>query len=351
MMILGVVLHSAAIYTLNGTWRVHDGVAQSVIFDKLILGIHVFRMPCFFIISGLLFANSALRYGAVDAFKSRLPRLLIPFFSTLILFNTAESIIRFFAGGAQNLKIFFINEIASGRWIGHLWFLVFLQAYVLLASVLLGYFPSIGKLRLNSKFVIIIPIVAPLFDVARLAFGKFVPSIYSSVGMLSLNEWFHYLPFFSIGCLIGFDRELVSTFGIFRKLHIVLATACPFFIYSVLPSINHPTLARVTVEYVSSMLAWLICIALFWGAKRYLFNPSNFGKLISESSYSVYLLHQSIVVAIGAMLLSLSIPVWMKFAIVVIATFSLTLLLHSFLIRRNRLLALLFNGLLLRKTL
>lgn len=60
MMLLGVVLHSAASYTVNAErtpWPYQD--AQTTVgFDLLVFTIHIFRMPVFFLVAGFFGPSS-----------------------------------------------------------------------------------------------------------------------------------------------------------------------------------------------------------------------------------------------------------------------------------------------------
>src|SRR6185295_19682311 len=66
MMLLGLVLHSAASYvtiTLHEAWPFQDR-ARSGAFDLLVFTIHLFRMPTFFVMAGFFAALLYQREGA-----------------------------------------------------------------------------------------------------------------------------------------------------------------------------------------------------------------------------------------------------------------------------------------------
>src|SRR5688500_12766151 len=66
MMLLGLVLHSAASYTytpLRDAWPFHDPPGL-VAFEILLLFIHLFRMPAFFVVAGFFAALLYYRDGA-----------------------------------------------------------------------------------------------------------------------------------------------------------------------------------------------------------------------------------------------------------------------------------------------
>src|ERR671911_846280 len=84
MMLLGLVLHSAASYTqapLGSLWPYHDP-QTSVAFDLLIFFIHLFRMPVFFVVAGFFAALLYYRDGLAGFARNRVRRVLLP----LVLF-------------------------------------------------------------------------------------------------------------------------------------------------------------------------------------------------------------------------------------------------------------------------
>src|SRR5688572_28704841 len=84
MMLLGLVLHSAASYTytpLGAGWPVHDPPG-SVIFSLLLVFIHLFRMPAFFLVAGFFAALLYYRDGPRAFARNRARRVALP----LVLF-------------------------------------------------------------------------------------------------------------------------------------------------------------------------------------------------------------------------------------------------------------------------
>ncbi len=80
MMLLGLVLHSAASYTsrpLGAAWPYHDAQA-SPWFDLLGFIIHLFRMPVFFMVAGFFGALLFYRDGPGGMARNRLKRVLAP---------------------------------------------------------------------------------------------------------------------------------------------------------------------------------------------------------------------------------------------------------------------------------
>src|SRR5688572_20265148 len=80
MMLLGLVLHSAASYVtvpLRSAWPYQDR-ATSGICDLLVFSIHLFRMPVFFVVAGFFAALLYQREGSGGFLRHRIRRILLP---------------------------------------------------------------------------------------------------------------------------------------------------------------------------------------------------------------------------------------------------------------------------------
>ena len=75
-MLLGIVLHASLSYFESG-WAVNDGV-DSEFFAVLLIAIHGFRMPLFFLLSGYFTALLVERRGNTQTAKNRLLRITLP---------------------------------------------------------------------------------------------------------------------------------------------------------------------------------------------------------------------------------------------------------------------------------
>ena len=84
-MLLGIALH-AALSFYPTIWPVTDVTADiDGYFDEFVLAVHGFRMPLFFLLSGLFTALLWRRRGLSDLLRHRSRRLLFPFFAAVLL--------------------------------------------------------------------------------------------------------------------------------------------------------------------------------------------------------------------------------------------------------------------------
>lgn len=80
MMLLGLVLHAGASYTLRplgDSWPYQD-LRTSPVFDVLVYVIHLVRMPAFFAVAGFFAALLYARDGAAGMARNRAKRVLLP---------------------------------------------------------------------------------------------------------------------------------------------------------------------------------------------------------------------------------------------------------------------------------
>ena len=80
MMLLGLVIHSAMAYVTFPTDRVwpFKDPHPSAFFDILVMFIHTFRMPVFFVIAGFFAAFLYTTRGANTLFHNRAQRIALP---------------------------------------------------------------------------------------------------------------------------------------------------------------------------------------------------------------------------------------------------------------------------------
>jgi len=306
LMALIVVIHAANIYSMH-KWVIND-TQRSFSFEVLLAPLNVVTVPCFFLISGLLCAEGLRQKGTVSVFFDRIRRLGVPLIATALLLNSAQAAILSYFGRYQ-----FSDYYDDKGWLMHLWFLHDLLIYHV-ASIPLWAILNWLKFPRAPLWGGAIILVAPILSL--------IPGT------------FHHFGFFAFGMMYRPVRED----GSLRRL---AAWSVPLFLLACLGVTQGPSSVRPYWEAALSWSSSLICLEL---GNRFLNRPSNAFRTLSDASYSVYLIHHPIVVLLGLAFLSVSIPMVIKFALILIIAFGASLAAHHYLIRRNSLLGFLFNG-------
>jgi peptidoglycan/LPS O-acetylase OafA/YrhL/two-component sensor histidine kinase len=94
---------------------------------------------------------------------------------------------------------------------------------------------------------------------------------------------------------------------------------------------------------VANVFTWLGLMALLGYGRRYLSRSNRLLEWARDASYPIYILHQSVIVAVGYFAIQQAWHPWVKFAAVVTVTFVGCALIYEFAIRRSAVLRLIFG--------
>jgi glucan biosynthesis protein C len=153
-----------------------------------------------------------------------------------------------------------------------------------------------------------------------------------------------FLPFFLTGFICFARASLLDETIKVRAFDFIVLTAL-FVVKQVVHIENH-----YAVLFVEWMLwyqtAWTIGMLTVYLSKRFLDIESRLMRKVADAGYSIYLLHQIIVVALVTLFVGAVIPggIATKYVVVVAGTLILTFFLHHGLIARYRITRVLLNG-------
>ena len=325
---LGIVIHAAANHlaiTTTLPWRDSE---TSIIADLLSLIIHAFRMPLFFIISGLLLALMIKKYGPAETLKRRLRRLALPFIVfwpiifilTVLLIaafinvmNTGKielSIAPLMHPEDHNVKIHTL----------HLWFLYYLIWLSIIASIMPKVLRMLFKRRSQK---IMQALTHKIFEaIAGSIFGVFIlalPSASISTGykngiiqpdgslMINIIELLHHGIFFLFGYLLYHSyNSLNSRYSRYYKRYLIIAIVSTIGYLSFIASKSILNLSETLFNFASgyyyNCLAWLWSFAFLGLFSRYLSLPNKLLGYMAESAYWVYLIHMLGTIGFGVLL-------------------------------------------------
>jgi peptidoglycan/LPS O-acetylase OafA/YrhL len=85
---------------------------------------------------------------------------------------------------------------------------------------------------------------------------------------------------------------------------------------------------------LQALNAWAWILTLIGYAATYLNKPSKTLKYANEAVYPFYILHQTVIIALGYYLKNIEMSLFVKFSIMVIGTFGISWLIYEFGIRR-----------------
>ncbi|MBQ5947471.1 acyltransferase family protein [Massilia sp. ST3] len=364
MMWLGILLHVAINHTTGPSplpWR---DAQTSPIADLILIFIHAFRMPVFFILAGFFVALLVARRGPRAMLKHRMRRLALPFaifWPVLIVCTTVLMLVyvHIMARGTVGIDITLLAKKSAGASpfnTMHMWFLYYLIWFCVLTALLAPAWAALPArvhravdaafralaTRWWGVFFLTIPlaIVGSFYRAGVMASsGSFIPQ---------LPEIVHNGLFFVAGLLA--HRHQDALFPLLVKtcwhkaiagLAVFVAVVCAFVVFTSDPTrIPH---IEAGIAYLYNLTSWLWSFALIGLFLRYLPSQNRVLRYISESSYWVFLVHMLGTIGFGAMVYSLPLGVMSKMLLNVAATTAVCLLTYQLLVRHT-IVGVLLNG-------
>jgi glucan biosynthesis protein C len=300
--------------------------------------INPWRLPLLFLISGI-----ALRF-AID--KSRLTqfvprrfmRLFVPIvFGMLVicapqayfeLYSKGETGSDFWAFYGQYLDFDMEFSILTPTW-NHLWYLVYILAYTLAVVALLPLlrwldgpaeelFSWLGRGALGWR-LLLVPVL-PFLCYAWLLAPRF-PSTHAFY-----NDWANHAELFSIVLIGWFAAKSPALWGTVQRhlgpaivlaLGLLLVLAAARLTWgAVRADQGHATLMTL----LRTVFMWVAIVAMLGLAQRYLNRDGPVLRFLTEAVFPYYILHQTLIVAVGFWVGGLLLPVWQEAGIITVAT-------------------------------
>jgi len=355
MMWLGIVLHVAInhITTVSPLpWR---DPKTSPVADLLLLFIHSFRMPVFFVLAGFFVALLVERRGAGGMLKNRGLRLALPFtlfWPPLFVLTAVLSMvyIHLTVRGVPGLD----TALTPARQPGgspfntmHLWFLYQLFWFSVLAWAgvrLQRFVPARLRDAVARGFTLLAErrwgfavLALPLALV-----GSFYPSgiVMGSGSFLPpFSEWVQSGLFFVFGGYLYREQErLLALFAARCKGHALAGLA--FFVAAVMllgalrgkdaHPLPHP---EFWIAFVYNAASWLWSLALIGGFVRCMPRQNAVLAYLSQSSYWVYLVHMLGTIGFGILLFNAPFGALAKMGLNIAATSLAALASYQLLVR------------------
>jgi glucans biosynthesis protein C len=345
MMLLGIVLHAAALYLVSPPPHapVVTDPNKSLLMDGIFDLIHTFRMPCFFVLAGFFTALLVEKRGVAGALRNRVARIAMPFLagfftilplSLLFLVDFALSVrygLHDLLPAREDLVRLRADSQAAGMPQGipmlHLWFLLYLCYFCLL----IPFCRMLARWSLPYEARVLrflgSPSALPLFALVTAATlwpypGGYVFGEFIFLG-LSPPAFAYYGFFFVLGYLYHHYRAATARLaGYVGWCAALSAVLFPLAVY-----LSHLDYANAgaagihgTTVVVQALCTWTLIWLLVGIALRWFDRPTAWALYASQSAYWVYLLHLPVIGWMGWLLVPVDIHAVGKFTIVAVVT-------------------------------
>jgi glucan biosynthesis protein C len=348
--------HAACVFHPWSDFYIKNDQLSPLIAYIFVWSVGHWHMSLFFILAGASTYFALKKRSGVEYVKERVKRLFIPLiFGTFVLIppisylgllnhsGYSQSFIawlpNFFHLQTADLSGYFLG----GLTVGHLWFILHLFVYSLIALPLFLYFNRDAGLRWIRRIagVLMKPVVVFLLVPALLVPISKFPSV------LGGNPLF-YITFFILGFILMSDERLMDKIDSHRLILLLLGFVplAGFIVMSATNSwpANIPEWADGFMDaYRNAFVPWFFILALLAYGRRFLSFTNRFLKYFAEGAYPIYMLHQTVLVAIAFFVVQWGLGVGAKYAIIVALAFVGTILAYDILVRRTNITRFLFG--------
>jgi glucans biosynthesis protein C len=329
MMLLGVVLHSATMYsTIDGVWWLKDPSTGRWA-DTLIGFLHAFRLPAFFVMAGFFACLLKEKRGWQAMLENRMARLGLPFLVAMITifpFLKMISVYGYFAGRGLGPWAATLDWLGRGRFNatlepGHMWFLETLMWTILVALAVSRWLD-----RLEGGWFL--RVMTAWWGWAVMALVSYPTLLLTEVGLLDTPKGFTpnwhvvgaYLVFFAFGWGLYRNRAAIGAMrrGGWPEMLFALALLPPTIMGLIAQMENRDTRLwgpYLAVAALTAITAWLMIYGLLGLFLRKYSEASPLSRYLSDSAYWVYLAHPVALIVIQFPMMALPVHGSVKFVL------------------------------------
>lgn len=347
-MLAGVLFHAALAYSplMQPIWPMADR-ETSVAVDAVIWGLHLVRMPLFFVVAGFFAAWVIARRGGTALARQRVRRILLPFLVAWppVWWSMSAST----GWAAMNVQHPSFLLLLIRDWMqqpdppglppgtAHLWFLYYLLLFAVLHWVLrtleLG---RLGQRLLNAHPAWVL-LGLPLLLLPALAS---VSAPHPAPESLVPQFWaiIFFGAFFALGVLMHGQPGWIERVRPLAKW-LLPAVALVYLAFIWRLAADPAAADQLTAPWATAVLeaclsVWLAVLCLLAG-QRLLNRPNTVMRYLSQSAYWTYLLHLPLLFALQYLLMDLELHWPLKLGMASVVTLAVCLLSYQLLVRHT----------------
>ncbi len=308
-----------------------------------------FIMPLFFVLSAFASYYALKKRTGTIFLGERVQRLLVPLmvgiFSHIIFQVYIENLTlgQFTGSFWAFIPHYFDGWYAFGgnfAWMGlHLWYLLILFIFSVLALPLFQAFNratsfTVHLADIGAKSWGVYLLIIPLF-----LMELFVSYFPDSIGIRAFGGWspLTYLLFFIGGYLLATDGRYRTVIQKVRGISLALSLVTVFLGYILVVELGvAESRPEFLVVRVANAWAWLLTFLGF--ASHYLNHNNAFLRYANEAVLPFYILHQTVIVALGYLIRDWQLAVFPKYLFLAATSFVIIMVLYEWGVKRIRVL-------------
>jgi len=346
--ILVVLAHSAIAYMQNlaDFWYIYDSNV-SILMDLTVFLVDKFVMVLLFFIAGFFSLYSLTKMDLLSYLRKRFIRIGIPLMIGIVFFNPVVTYISKVTKKniVDDYASYWINDyFVEGIQLNYLWFLLVLLIFTVTLGFIYQYKKDIFNFTQSKDFsykpmLFVFTICLIIYFISTIITSDYDWFYIGNTRLLQPTRMIFYVTFFCLGVYAYKNHWFISNFSKKKSLYwfvlaFISAVVLGLFYNFYYPDLLYSTPLKIINSFLVCILTIFSIIALVCLFKNFLNIPSKIGRMISDNSYSIYLLHYPFVVFFQYYLLSYDMFFLFKFIIVFIFSLVLSLFLSKYFLRR-----------------
>jgi hypothetical protein len=355
--LLLIVFHASLPFTVF-PWEVKDQ-DQSAALSSVIWWLHQWRLPLLFFISGAGIHFSLQRRTLLQFMGERTVRLFVPLLFAMFFTIPVQVYVEFLQKGRfHGSYAAFYPEVwkmvpypdGALTW-SHMWFVVYLIAFLLLLSPLRALFrwKRMQQWKEKGSSFLAHPLSTAALVLPQFFLQYTLSLRYPETGGL-IGDWFVF--FFSMtlllyGYFLGGSQRFWGNCERYRTIYLVISITATITLFAEywwplrLPQVEDGRF--LVYAALDAVCIWSTILFVCGFAARYLNRDSPLRRYLNEAVFPFYILHQTVIVAIGYGIVQTGFPIWIKLPALATLSFIVILILYDGLIRKTQVTRLLFG--------
>lgn len=349
--LLLILFHSALPF-VNYNWEVKNEEKSDLLLS-IVLWFHQWRLPLLFFISGVGIYFSLKTRSILKFLVERFRRLFIPLVFAMLFTIPVQVYVEYVQKGRVTGSYFefypsvwdFVPYPAGSLTWSHMWFVVYLLSFILLLIPLFSVLkvPIIEKYKdqfstlLSSKYLLFLVFLIQYYNYYEFYLA------YPEQGSL-VEDWFVFnssITYLILGYLFASSSQFWENCERYRKTTLTIAgiTSALLFIQYYLPNAlpKKEGMDAQIYFFLDALQIWSIILTIIGFAKKHLNTSSSILNYLNQAVFPFFIIHQTIIVAIGYWIVQLKVSVLTKYLLLSICSSVVIYVLYEYVIRRTKL--------------
>ena len=329
IIILVLAYHGALAYMVRGPqWYYVVDTQNSVLFNVIVTISDVFVMPTLFFLAGFFGVRSLLRTGQVAFWRSKVVRIVIPYFMGILFLAPAVNYIYFlsrFDTPPAYLDYWWNIFFGLARQHAHLWFLGVLTVFFLGLSLILRFYKPLECIESqpalpSGKFIAGFGLATSMaFFGAKQFIADFTWIMLPNLLMFQPTRCTFYVFYFALG-VYAYRKQWFTSCGYMPNVKFWLPMAVLLGgIYARYRMVFWSKRELTVVMLGNDLLYGFFClaavlglIALFHQRMNY---TTNLLRKLAGNSYAIYFIHQPVLMLSILVIREYPLPVGIKYVL------------------------------------